>query len=62
MNGTHHLARAVSDSTGLSHEELMLLVGAAAVGTTVLVLLRVSDHLIDAWPKPDIRGRELVAR
>ena len=52
----------MSDSTGLSNQEVLLLVGAAAVGTTVLVVLRVSDYLMDAWPKPDIRGRELVAR
>ena len=52
MSGTRHLTRALSDGTGLSQEEIVLLVAAAAVGTAVLVLLHTLDAVMDALPGP----------
>lgn len=52
MSGTGRLTRALSDGTGLSQEEIVLLVAAAAVGTAVLGLLHTLDAVMDALPGP----------
>jgi hypothetical protein len=47
---SRNISRAVCDGTGLSQEEIGLLLGAAAAGAALLVLLRTVDALVDLWP------------
>jgi alkylhydroperoxidase/carboxymuconolactone decarboxylase family protein YurZ len=51
MSGLRQLTRALSDGTGLSQEEIVLLVAAAAVGTAVIGLLRTLDALKEVFPR-----------
>lgn len=48
--GTHQITRALSDGTGLSQEEIKLLIAATALATVVLALLRAAVAFRDAWP------------
>jgi len=50
MNGTRQITRAVCDGTGLTQEELGLLVTAAAVVTAVIGVLHAVTALVEAWP------------
>jgi alkylhydroperoxidase/carboxymuconolactone decarboxylase family protein YurZ len=52
MSGIRQLTRALSDGTGLSQEEILLLVAAAAVGTAVIGLLRTLEALKEVFPGP----------
>ena len=49
--GTRDLSRAVSDGTGLSNEEIGLLLGGLAAATGVIGGLRVVIAVRDLWPK-----------
>ena len=55
---SRRISRAICDGTGLSQEEVGMLLGAAAVGTALLGLLRAVDALVDMWPPP--MGRDLI--
>lgn len=46
----HHITRALSDGTGLSEEEIGLLVAATAIGTALYGLLRTVDAVLELWP------------
>ena len=49
-SGTREIVRAVSEGTGLSQEEIVILVAEALVVTAVFGVLRTVDALLDAWP------------
>lgn len=55
--GLRQITRAVSDGTGLSNEEIGLLVAAAASVTALLGLVRAVDVVMDIWPVPPGRAR-----
>ncbi len=46
---SRHLRRAVSDSTGLTEEEIGFLIAAAAVATGVVIALRAVDVVTRLW-------------
>lgn len=46
---SRHLRRAVSDSTGLTEEEIGFLIAAAVVATGVVVALRTLDVVTRLW-------------
>lgn len=50
--GTRQLTRAVSDGTGLSEEEIELLVAATALVAALVGLLRAVDAVVAVWPGP----------
>ena len=60
--GTHDISRALSDGTGLSQEEIGLLLAAAALATAAFGLLRFASAVSAAWPFPGARPRVRVAR
>jgi hypothetical protein len=49
--GPHHVTRAVSDGTGLSSEEIGLLLGGIAAAAIVIGGLRAAIAFRDLWPK-----------
>ena len=49
-SGTRAIFRAVSEGTGLSQEEIALLVAQAVVVTAMFGGLRTVDALLDVWP------------
>jgi hypothetical protein len=57
--GLRRVTRALSDGTGLSEEEIGLLVAATASVTVVFGLIRAVDALmnLDLWPTPPNRSR-----
>jgi alkylhydroperoxidase/carboxymuconolactone decarboxylase family protein YurZ len=46
---SRHLRRAVTDSTGLSQEEIGFLIAAAAVATGVVIALRTYELVTRLW-------------
>ena len=58
-SATRQITRTVSDGTGLSQEEVGLLVTATAAVAAVLAILRTGAALMDVWPthKGRTRGR-----
>jgi hypothetical protein len=56
--GTRQVTRAVSDGTGLSEEEIELLVAATALVTALVGLLRAVDAVMAVWPVPSGRARK----
>ena len=56
-SGTHQITRALSDGTGLSQEEIGLLLAATALGATLFGLLRAVDALVELLPIPSGRAR-----
>ena len=55
MKASRQVTRVVSEGTGLSQEEIGVLVVAGAVAATVLGLVRMVDVLVEVWP--DRTGR-----
>jgi hypothetical protein len=49
--GTRDVTRAVSDGTGLTGEELGLILGGLAAATVVIGGLRAAVAFRDIWPK-----------
>jgi hypothetical protein len=49
--GTRDITRAVSDGTGLTGEELGLILGGLAAATVVIGGLRAAIAFRDIWPK-----------
>jgi hypothetical protein len=49
--GPRNVTRAVADGTGLSSEEVGLLLGGLAVATVVIGGLRAAVAFRDLWPK-----------
>jgi hypothetical protein len=56
--GTHQITQALSDGTGLSQEEIKLLVAATALGTALFALLRAVDALTELLPIRSGRARK----
>jgi hypothetical protein len=54
---TSRITRALSEGTGLSQEEIGVLMTAAAVGTAVIGVLRVADVVMYLWPPATRRQR-----
>lgn len=48
--GTHQITRALSDGTGLSQEEIGLLLAATALGAALFGVLRTVDTVMELWP------------
>ncbi len=51
---TRQISRLVSDGTGLSEDEIGLLIATAALLTAVLGVLRAVDLVLDAWPQAQL--------
>lgn len=51
-SGTRQITRAVSDGTGLTEEEIGLLVVAAALVTALFAVLRAVIAVVEALPIP----------
>ena len=51
-SGTRQITRAVSDGTGLTEEEIGVLVVAAALVTALLAFLRAVTVVVEALPIP----------
>lgn len=49
--GASGITRAISDGTGLSGEEIGLLLGGVAAATVVIAGLRAAIAFRDMWPK-----------
>jgi hypothetical protein len=58
ITGTREIARVVSDGTGVSPEEIGLLVAEAAVAGTLFGVLRAVDVVMDMWPTPPGRAEK----
>jgi hypothetical protein len=55
-SGTRQITRAVSDGTGLTEEEIGVLVVAAALVTALLAFLRAVTAVVEALPIPRSRA------
>ena len=55
-NASHHVRRAVADSTGLNEEEIGFLIVAAAVATALVVAVRAVDVVSRLWAPSGGRG------